>query len=140
MAKCQSCGNELKKGAKFCASCGSPVGDVEQPVVENVVSNDVPVQMVSPVVTPGVELPTDSMGIAGFVCGILGITLCCGVTSIPGLICSILSMKNVKAGKVKSQTSWMGIVGLVLSILGTLYLVFMILYFVFVFLLAVSSY
>ena len=49
-------------------------------------------------------------------------------------------MKNVKAGKVKSQTSWMGIVGLVLSILGTLYLVFMILYFVFVFLLAVSSY
>lgn len=139
MTKCQNCGNDLKKGAKFCASCGAPAVEEVAPVVETVVQNDVPFQ-VAPVVNPGIELPSDNMGIAGFICGILGITLCCGITSIPGLICSIMSMKNVKAGKVKSQTSWMGIVGLVLSILGTVYLVAMILYFVFVFLVAVASY
>lgn len=139
MAKCQSCGNELKKGAKFCASCGAPIGEVEQPVVETVVQNDLPVQ-VAPVVNPGTELPSDNMGLAGFICGILGITLCCGITSIPALICSVLSMKNVKAGKVKSQTSWMGIAGLVLGILGIVYLVVMIVYFIFFFLVTLASY
>ena len=133
MANCQSCGNELKKGGKFCASCGAPVPE------------EVPVQPINPVGTSQVvtpvygELPSDNNGLISFICGILGITLCCGVTSIPALICGIISMKNVKAGKVKADTSWMGIVGLVLGILGTLYLLFVILYFVIVFFAAAAS-
>lgn len=122
MASCQSCGNELKPGAKFCASCGAPVPEVQA----------TPVQMEQTVYPSGngpvTGLPSDNMGLIGFICGILAITLCCGITSIPALICSIMSIKNVKAGKVKADSSWMGIVGLVLGILGALYLIGIILY------------
>ena len=66
---------------------------------------------------PDTTLPADNLGLAGFICGIIGF-LCCSFCTIPGLICSIMSMNNVKSGKVNPKNKWMGIVGLVLSILG----------------------
>lgn len=132
MANCQSCGNELKKGGKFCAACGAPAPEETEVVVQTVQVGAAPITTMNTTE----NLPADNMGLIAFICGILGITLCCGITSIPALICAIVSMKNVKAGKVKNDTSWMGIVGLVLGILGTLLLIAYILYFVFVFLVA----
>ena len=131
MASCQNCGNELKPGGKFCASCGAPAEEVPVTPVQNVQE-----PVYSSNVVPTNELPADNMGLAGFICGILGVTACCGITSIPALICSIMSIKNVKAGKVKTDSSWMGIVGLVLGILGSISLVICAVYIFFMFFMA----
>ena len=131
MASCQNCGNELKPGGKFCASCGAPASDVQETPVQTVQESIYPANG-----GPTNGLPADNMGLAGFICGILGVTACCGITSIPALICSIMSIKNVKAGKVKADSSWMGIVGLVLGILGSISLVICVIYFIFVFMMA----
>ncbi len=134
MANCKNCGNELN-GAKFCASCGTAVEEVApvqpmpaQPVpgqpmpAQQMPGQPMPAQPMPGQPMPGNTLPKDNMGLAGFICGLVGF-LCCTYVAIPGLICSILSMKNVKAGKVDPKNKWMGIVGLVLSILGLVIMV-----------------
>ena len=135
MANWKSCGNELN-GAKFCASCGTPVEEVVQsgvapqqpvqgqPVQQPMAQQPMQGQPVAPgQAMPGATLPADNLGLAGFICGIIGF-LCCSFCTIPGLICSIMSMNNVKSGKVDPKNKWMGIVGLVLSILGILVWIF----------------
>ena len=118
MALCKSCGNEVN-GGKFCGKCGASLEEVtmDAPVAPVPAMSDVPGQ-----VTPATTLPSDGMGIAGFVCGLIGF-LCCTYIAIPGLICSIISMQNVKQGKVDPKNKWMGIVGLVFSILGIVMLI-----------------
>ncbi len=137
MAFCKSCGNEVD-GVKFCGKCGTPV--------ENKIENVAPVQpvqsvqTVQPMYNQSVNaLPKDGYGIAGFICGIVGITACCGITSIPGLICSIISMNKVKKGEVDPSTKWMGTVGLVLSIVGLLLILFVIAYYFLVFYVAIND-
>ena len=117
MYVCKNCGQTYSEPVKFCGKCGT------------VVEQAVPVQ---PVMNNGMavnpnDLPKDGMGIAGFVCGLLAVTACCGVTSIPGLICSISSMNKVKKGLVDPSTKWMGTVGLVLSIIGLVLLLLVVL-------------
>ena len=87
MAFCKSCGNEVNEG-KFCGKCGASVEDVNlmNPVQPGQVPIGVPGQ-----VAPASTLPSDGMGVTGFVCGLVGF-LCCTYVAIPGLICSIISM------------------------------------------------
>lgn len=69
----------------------------------------------------------NSMAIASLVCGIIGILLsCCLVgilASIPGLILGILSLKN------KTGDRTMAIIGIVLSSIGIIFVIFMIIIF-----------
>ena len=127
MAFCRSCGNDVT-GVKFCGKCGTPVEEqISSPIVPG-----------QPVVNNGSNLPKDNAGLWGFILGLLGVTACCGITSIPALICSIVSMNNVKKGLVDSSNQWMGVAGLVLGILGTLLIVFYVIYFVFVLMLSMA--
>lgn len=125
MAYCKNCGNDVT-GVKFCGRCGSSV-EVQS------------VQPVNTVQQTGSNLPTDGMGIAGFICGLLGVLACCGITSIPGLICSLISMSKVKKGLVDPSNKWMGITGLVLSIIGIVLLLIVLAYYIFVIWLAFES-
>ena len=131
MAFCKYCGNETTN-AKYCGSCGAPV--TETPVQQQpVMPPQQPVMQQQPQINPNQPypyppqqppypyppqqgLPKDDMGLLGLIFGIIGF-LCCTFLTIPGLICSIISMNNVKAHKVSDQNKWMGIVGLILSIL-----------------------
>lgn len=120
MANCKNCGKELLNGANVCPQCGTPVeGVVAQQPADAGVQQSVQPQTVQ---TQAV-LPKNNLGLAGFICGIVGF-LCCTYVAIPGLICSIMSMNNVKAGKVDSKNKWMGIVGLVLSVIGIVIMIF----------------
>lgn len=127
MKNCKNCGNELLGDENVCPQCGTPVeGANVQQVVDSGVQQvvDMGAQQVQPQVDQtSTGLPKDNLGLAGFICGIIGF-LCCTYVAIPGLICSILSMNNVKAGKVDSKNKWMGIVGLVLSALGLVVMIF----------------
>ena len=132
MAFCRSCGNEIN-GVKFCGKCGAPV--------EENANASAPVQPVQQMYTgqPVNTLPKDGWGIAGFICGIVGVTACCGITSIPGLICSIISMNKVKKNEVDPSTKWMGTVGLVLNIIGLIAILLIIIWYVFVICVAIND-
>ncbi len=131
MAFCRSCGNEIN-GVKFCGKCGTPV--------EDTIANVAPVQTIQPMYNQQVNtLPKDGFGIAAFICGVVGITACCGITSIPGIICSIISMNKVKRGEVDPSTKWMGTAGLILSILGLVLVLLVIIYYIFVIYLAFND-
>lgn len=118
---CPKCGFDVADGSKFCPKCGAdlqgvpggqPAGPVEQP--------QGPVQM-NPNVVPN-QLPQNSMGIAAFVCGLLG-ALCCTFLGIPGVICGIIGLNNAKQGKVSNKDLWMCYAGIVLGAIGILMLV-----------------
>lgn len=98
---CSNCGKKIE-GTNFCSNCGHSNASVVQNT--NQTSNNS-------------SLPKDNLGLAGFICGIVGF-LCCTYVSIPGLICSIMSLNNIKKGKVEPKNKWMGITGIVLSCLG----------------------
>lgn len=123
---CRNCGTDLG-GAAFCPKCGTPAEVAapapEMPAPAPAVAPVAPAPVAPAPVAPMQAAPvapagkTDGFAIAGFVCGIIG-ALCCTYIAIPGLICSILSLVNIKKGKVNGKLKWMAITGIVLSAIG----------------------
>ncbi|MBQ8892455.1 MAG: zinc-ribbon domain-containing protein [Bacilli bacterium] len=98
MKYCEHCGSELKSGVEFCPNCGAKVGGKKEKVAGEVVKN-------TNTTTTGVKDNTT----AAFVCSIIG-ALCCTYVAIPGLILSIMALKDMKEGKISSEKKWMAIV------------------------------
>lgn len=81
--------------------------------------------------------PSSGLGIAGFVVGLLGLTLCGTLVSPVGLVLSILGMRETAPTATPPKGGrGLTITGLVLSIIGTVGLLGIIAYFVFVFVIA----
>jgi len=114
MKFCEHCGSELKDNSQFCANCGAEIkktaGEKEQ-VQATVVSSN-----------PSNTTEKDNT-VAGFVCAIIG-ALCCTYVAIPGLILSIQSLQKMNAGKIDSKRKWMAIVGIVLSVIGLIQMIY----------------
>ena len=107
MKYCNQCGGELKGNVEFCPNCGAKVNKdnkevVNATVVDNNANNNTTVK--------------DNTTIA-FVCSIIG-ALCCTYVAIPGLILSIQSLQQMKEEKISNDKKWMAIVGIVLSVIG----------------------
>lgn len=115
MAKfCPNCGKEAASNESFCSGCGTDLNNVtNEKNLSNVVSNS------------NVNTTTDQKDytVAGFVCSLVGF-LCCTYVAIPGLIFSIMSYNDMKNGKISSDKKWMAITGIVLSVLGLLFMVY----------------
>lgn len=81
--------------------------------------------------------PSSGLGIAGFVVGLLGLTLCGTLVSPVGLVLSILGMRETAptASPPKGGRG-LTITGLILSIIGTVALLLIIAYFVVMFVIA----
>ena len=91
MAICNHCGNGLEENAAFCPVCGAATSG--QSPCEEVDAQQRPVQ---PVYMPVVQQPkTNGLAVAGFVCSIVG-WFCCGITSIIGVILSIVALSQIK--------------------------------------------
>ena len=91
MAICNHCGNGLEENAEFCPVCGAATSG--QPPCEEVDAQQRPVP---PVYMPVVQQPkTNGLAVAGFVCSIVG-WFCCGITSIIGVILSIVALSQIK--------------------------------------------
>lgn len=135
MGNCKYCGRQLN-GESFCPGCGSPVTpDQNQPMTSQQYPNQPMYNQQNPNQQPmynqqqmynqpganpnGTQtgLPKDNNAIIGFICGLVSF-FCCTIASIPGLICSILSQQDIKAGKVDPGNKTLGIIGLVLNIFG----------------------
>jgi hypothetical protein len=65
---------------------------------------------------------TNSLAVAGFVCGLIGlIPCCCGILSIAGLVMSCIALSQLNRNPAQGGRS-LAIAGIVLSILGLLVL------------------
>ena len=106
MKFCEHCGKEIKDDSAFCQNCGAAISKDEnkQPITGQVVNNTT---------TPTVKDNT----VLAFVLSIIG-ALCCTYVAIPGLILSIQSLQQMKDGKISNKNKWMAIVGIVLSAIG----------------------
>ena len=92
MAKfCKACGNALEETDTICKTCGKEVtkdqpANNQQPVQQpqvTVINNSQPVKR------------TNGMAVAGFVISLVSL-LCCGATSLLGLIFSIIGLATAK--------------------------------------------
>ena len=81
--------------------------------------------------------PSSGLGIAGFVIGLLGLTLCGTLVSPVGLVLSILGMRETSPTATPPKGGrGLTITGLILSIIGTVALLLIIAYFVVMFVIA----
>lgn len=120
MAKyCMNCGKELAEDAKCCPNC--------QVTIPDAVYSNKPTAVISNPKT------TNGFSIAGLVLGLISI-LCCGSTSILGLVFSIIGLSS--ANKNNDNSRGVSIAGIVISCLGLLVLLFFVVFTV----LSVSEY
>ena len=110
MKFCEHCGSKLENGATYCPNCGAKV-EIKEKVNGTVVNNNENTNQVKDNTT------------TAFVCSIIG-ALCRAYVAIPGLILSIMSLKNMNDGKISSEKKWMAIIGIVLSCIGIIQMVY----------------
>ena len=110
MRYCEHCGGKLEDNHKVCPNCGANVEKIKSEVVNGTVVDNV-------------TTPVKDNTTTAFVCSIIGF-LCCTYVAIPGLILSIISLKDMKEGKISSEKKWMAIMGIVLSVLGLAFMIY----------------
>lgn len=100
MAKfCPECGKELEENSSMCKNCGKKIEENKQTVnINQTVTNN--------------QKQTNGFAIAGFVLSIVSL-LCCGTTSILGLVFSIIGLVN--ANKQNGEGKGLAIAGIVIS-------------------------
>lgn len=111
---CRNCGTMNKEEAKFCASCGQDLN--------------------SPYINPTVvqEKPKSSNNVVSMVMGILSIVLCCGnvLSIVLGIIAVVLARKEKRNGNNDGMTQAGFICGIIGIVLGALYLIYLLVYFI----------
>lgn len=127
MANCKYCGRQLN-GENFCPGCGSPVTQ-NQNINQPMMNQQYPNQQYPNQQYPNQQqmyqggnqygtrtgLPKDNNAIIGLVLGLVGFFIT-WLAAIPGLIFSINSHNDQKAGRVDPGNKAVGIIGLVLNI------------------------
>lgn len=108
---CPICGAENEDGVMLCAQCGADMSGAPQQVAE---STPAPVQ----------EEKGKGMGIASLVCGILGLTICCGslIPNILAIIFAVVSKKKGNKGALPTVGLILGIIG---AVFGVIYLIYL---------------
>lgn len=104
-----------------CSKCGGVFTVVSDAAgIRAIAPEAMPMAAASPLDAPPAPLPTGSNGlaVAGLVCGIVGL-FTCGLTSIPGIICSILGLK--KSNPQQGQGKGLAIAGLCVSCAAILF-------------------
>ena len=104
---CGKCGNQLEDTANVCDQCGTPVNT-------NATSS---VQVNQTIVNSS---KNNGFAVAGFVISLVSI-LCCGGTSILGLIFSIIGL--ITANKNEGNGKGLSIAGIVISAIMLVFLI-----------------
>ena len=113
MAKvCTHCGCSNEDGAKFCATCGESIENINPNNMSEVVNN-----------TSTNTDKKDGFTIAAFLLSIVGFLLCtyCG---IPGLIMGIISLNKVNKGEIDKSNKGFAIAAIVLGALAILVMIY----------------
>lgn len=131
MKKCSYCGSENEDSGKFCKNCGAQLPQiaelkqaVEEPatVVEPVMAIPVAEAAAKPMEEPVIvestlEKKNNGLCIAGLIVSLVSL-LCCGLTSVVGLILSICGLVSAKNNNQKGKG--MAIAGIIISAVATL--------------------
>lgn len=136
MKFCKHCGAQIEDTIAFCPNCGTNVSDdaVSSSAPEPQYSAYQPEQPVQPAQyqpyqdyqNPGIypEAKLNGLAVAGFVVSLVSLFFC-GISSIVGLILSIIGMtqikNSIKAG-VPQRGNGLAIAGLVIGIIGTVFI------------------
>lgn len=139
MKFCKHCGAQIEDTTAFCPNCGTNVSDdaVSSSAPEpqyNAYQPEQPAQPVQPAQyqpyqdyqNPGIypEAKLNGLAVAGFVVSLVSMFFC-GISSIVGLILSIVGMSqiknSIKAG-VPQRGNGLAIAGLVIGIIGTVFI------------------
>lgn len=153
---CPQCGARLEPGQTKCSFCGKELSNpspapTPPPAVPQYTSQNVnqssnyqdntanySYQSAVPTVEPSAPKSSNGLQIAGLVLGILGIVTCCCygivgiILSIAGLVCSILGNKEGKTG--------IGTAGFVCSIIGIIFGVISLIYYIIIIAIGSSSF
>lgn len=136
MKFCKHCGAQIEDTTAFCPNCGTNVSDdaVSSSAPEPQYNAYQPEQSVQPAQyqpyqdyqNPGIypEAKLNGLAVAGFVVSLVSLFFC-GISSIVGLILSIIGMtqikNSIKAG-VPQRGNGLAIAGLVIGIIGTVFI------------------
>ena len=127
---CPYCGAELPDGAEFCTLCGKKISHahLRQALAEEGTASDFSsggtagsASSAAPNTAPnGFDLTKNGKSIASFVLGIIGFLL-----PVIGTVCAVIGLILGIITLVKRQgTQWMAVVGIVLSALSLLSIIF----------------
>ena len=131
MAFCKNCGAENEPNAKFCPNCGQTITADNQTVYNQNSENytpypNNPIPYARPT-NESVPPKTNAFAITGFVMSICSFVICClDFLCIPALIFSIIGLIQIKKNNQKGMA--FAIVGLILSGLTLVMLLFGILF------------
>ncbi len=103
---CGKCNTENDINSKFCIKCGNNL---------------------TTTVTPPPEKKNNSLSIAGFICSIVGVATC-GITSLIGLILSIVGLSS---SKKKGQKDPFALAGIIISVIYIAILILIIVFVIF---------
>ena len=127
MAYCRKCGSTVNTDYTFCENCGCEIDkedlkEMDKKVVIEEVHQSTP------------ELPTNTIGIVGFVLAMISIPMSClcllPIFSVPGLICSIMGL--VKSKTLEGSGKGLSIAGIAVAAVSILFWCFMLfVYFVY---------
>lgn len=136
MKFCKHCGAQIEDTTAFCPNCGTNVSDdaVSSSAPEPQYSAYQPEQPVQPTQyqpyqeyqNPGIypEGKLNGLAVAGFVVSLVSMFFC-GISSIVGLILSIVGMSQIKnsiKSGVPQRGNGLAIAGLVIGIIGTVFI------------------
>ena len=110
MNYCEHCGGKLNGVVFYCPNCGAPI---KEKINENSIKIESNIQS-----KYDQNKVKDNTTVIAFVCSLIGLLCCCGVAAIPGLILSIISLVNMKDGKISSEKKGLAIAALIISILA----------------------
>jgi hypothetical protein len=128
---CSKCGENIQDSHIFCPKCGNTIETLHHEVV-----NSVSTPYISNTNTYNYSHSNtnNSKAVTSLVLGIISFS-CCGLaTGIPGIVIAIKSRKEIKS--TGQSGDGMAVAGLTLSIIGTLWTVFIFIYFIFVWVVA----
>ena len=107
MAKfCSECGKELEENSKVCKNCGKQIEENINSVDKRAVTT---------------TKSANGFAIAGFVLSLVSL-LCCGTTSLLGLIFSIIGLVN--ANKNQGEGKGLAIAGIIISAILLILLIY----------------
>lgn len=97
---CGKCGNKIKENELFCSKCGNKINkeNEEQLFCAKQTENN-----------KIIKNKVNGLSIGGFVCSIIGF-LTCGLTSLVGLVLSIIGLQKSKKSEVKDGFALSGII------------------------------
>lgn len=133
MAKfCSNCGNKVNEKDNVCSNCGNVLKQRDENVNVQNVQEVQPVQQNVNNYNNQSQGPSNGLAIAGFVVSLVSLICCGGAFGIIGLVLSVLGSINAK--KMNGNGQGLATAGIVLGVISLVFFLFVLVWYFFIFL------